>query len=85
MASRRMPTVVLVLFALVAQLAPLGLSLAPAEAAPVPVKIMPLGDSITDGLTPPHCCEVPGAYRINLDAHLRTAGYAFDFVGGRSS
>ena len=56
------------------------------SAAEPPVSIMPLGDSITDGLSASHfCCGVPGAYRISLDAHLRAAGYSFDFVGTQAS
>lgn len=39
------------------------------------VRVMPLGDSITDGLT------VPGGYRIDLWQKLVAAGYRVDFVG----
>src|SRR4051794_204410 len=39
------------------------------------VKIMPLGDSITDGY------NVPGGYRINLWQRLAAGGYTVDFVG----
>jgi lysophospholipase L1-like esterase len=39
------------------------------------VKIMPLGDSITDGF------NVPGGYRINLWQRLAAGGYTVDFVG----
>jgi len=39
------------------------------------VRVMPLGDSITDGLT------VPGGYRIDLWQKLVTGGYTVDFVG----
>lgn len=46
---------------------------APAQAAPV--KVMPLGDSITDGFT------VPGAYRTDLWQKLVQDGYDVDFVG----
>jgi hypothetical protein len=60
--------------------AALGLALATALTATAPaqaesnggVRVMPLGDSITDG------AQVPGGYRINL--WQRTAG-AVDFVG----
>ncbi|GIH16865.1 cellulose binding domain-containing protein [Rugosimonospora africana] len=38
-------------------------------------KVMPLGDSITDGLT------VPGGYRIGLWQRFQTGGYRVDFVG----
>ncbi|MDJ0556128.1 MAG: SGNH/GDSL hydrolase family protein [Microcoleaceae cyanobacterium MO_207.B10] len=39
------------------------------------VKIMPLGDSITDGY------NVPGGYRINLWKKLIDEGFNFEFVG----
>jgi lysophospholipase L1-like esterase len=39
------------------------------------VRVMPLGDSITDGLT------VPGGYRIGLWQRFVTNGYKVDFVG----
>ncbi len=52
-------------------------------AAPVPahaesnggVRVMPLGDSITDGY------NVPGGYRINLWQRMAQGGYTVDFVG----
>ncbi|MFO0553723.1 MAG: SGNH/GDSL hydrolase family protein [Polyangiaceae bacterium] len=40
-----------------------------------PCRIMPLGDSITDGY------NVPGGYRIKLWAELQAAGADIDFVG----
>ncbi|WP_212912015.1 SGNH/GDSL hydrolase family protein [Streptomyces sp. TS71-3] len=40
------------------------------------VRIMPLGDSITDGYTP-----YPGGYRVNLWQRLAAGGYRVDFVG----
>lgn len=43
--------------------------------APPPVRIMPLGDSVTLGNSPPR------SYRGFLQGHLHTAGYDFDFVG----
>jgi lysophospholipase L1-like esterase len=43
------------------------------------VRVMPLGDSITDGLT------VPGGYRIDLWQKLVAAGYRVDFVGSLSN
>jgi lysophospholipase L1-like esterase len=83
---RRASLVWLVLIAIVLQLAPAAIGVTSAAAAPTPVKIMPLGDSITHGLAANHyCCGVPGAYRINLDPTLRNAGYAFDFVGSQSN
>jgi lysophospholipase L1-like esterase len=39
------------------------------------VRVMPLGDSITDGT------QVPGGYRIGLWQRLSAAGYRVDFVG----
>ena len=39
------------------------------------VRVMPLGDSITDG------SNVPGGYRINLWQRLAAGGYTIDFVG----
>ncbi|MEO3818613.1 GDSL-type esterase/lipase family protein [Plantactinospora sp. B24E8] len=39
------------------------------------VKVMPLGDSITDGF------NVPGGYRIDLWQKVVAGGYAVDFVG----
>jgi len=48
----------------------------------VPVKILPLGDSITDGAgyNPPY-----SSYRDELYDLLTNAGYDFEFVGTRSS
>jgi lysophospholipase L1-like esterase len=39
------------------------------------VRVMPLGDSITDGF------NVPGGYRIDLWNHLMADGHQVDFVG----
>ncbi|MEE6257206.1 GDSL-type esterase/lipase family protein [Plantactinospora sonchi] len=39
------------------------------------IKVMPLGDSITDGF------NVPGGYRIDLWQKVVAGGYAVDFVG----
>lgn len=44
-----------------------------------PIKIMPLGDSITDGYF------VPGGYRIDLESAIENRGYAIDFVGSLSN
>jgi lysophospholipase L1-like esterase len=41
------------------------------------VRVMPLGDSITDGL------NVPGGYRIELWQKLVAGGYKIDFVGSQ--
>ncbi|MGC9503933.1 SGNH/GDSL hydrolase family protein [Baaleninema sp.] len=43
------------------------------------LKIMPLGDSITEGY------NVPGGYRIDLWQHLRDRGYLVDFVGTQAN
>jgi len=43
------------------------------------VKVMPLGDSITDGYT------VPGGYRIGLWQRFVSGGYTVDFVGSQSN
>ncbi|MBN1699866.1 MAG: hypothetical protein JW881_20315 [Spirochaetales bacterium] len=42
-------------------------------------KIMPLGDSITDGLV------VPGGYRIKLWSSIQNLGITIDFVGSQSN
>jgi lysophospholipase L1-like esterase len=41
------------------------------------VRVMPLGDSITDGT------QVPGGYRIGLWQRVSAAGYRVDFVGSQ--
>src|SRR5689334_1660791 len=41
------------------------------------VRVMPLGDSITEGT------QVPGGYRIGLWQRLAGAGYRVDFVGSQ--
>ncbi|MCP5545455.1 MAG: hypothetical protein H7A49_16285, partial [Akkermansiaceae bacterium] len=54
-----------------------GLTICQADEAPV--RIMPLGDSITQG-----CCSgsaVEGGYRNRLHDLLDSAGYTVDFVG----
>lgn len=43
------------------------------------VRVMPLGDSITDGLV------VPGGYRIGLWQRFTAGGYKVDFVGSLSN
>lgn len=43
------------------------------------VRVMPLGDSITDGVT------IPGAYRIGLWRRFVNDGYKVDFVGSLSN
>ncbi|MEZ0387988.1 MAG: GDSL-type esterase/lipase family protein, partial [Verrucomicrobium sp.] len=49
--------------------------ISPLSAQAPPVRIMPLGDSITFG------SSVPGGYRNKLYQLLTTAGYSVDFVG----
>ena len=44
-----------------------------------PCRVMPLGDSITDGY------NVPGGYRIRLEDLVLADGLAIDFVGGLSN
>jgi lysophospholipase L1-like esterase len=57
-----------------------GLMFAGGQAqAATAVKIMPLGDSITDGF------NVPGGYRITLKPKLDAGGYTTDFVGTMSN
>jgi lysophospholipase L1-like esterase len=51
---------------------------APQDAAP-PLRIMPLGDSITDGM------QVPGGYRTGLWQFLNSDGVAVSFVGSQAS
>ncbi|MEO5914296.1 MAG: cadherin-like domain-containing protein [Luteolibacter sp.] len=48
------------------------------EAQTPPVRILPLGDSLTSGVS---TSVVPGAYRNRLYSLLTTAGYNVDFVG----
>ncbi len=52
---------------------------ATALAASGQVRIMPLGDSITDGY------NVPGGYRIDLWTHLQNRDWDVDFVGSMSN
>jgi lysophospholipase L1-like esterase len=57
------------------------LVVAPHKDAPAsrPVRVMPLGDSITDGL------QSPGGYRSDLWQYTKADGMNIDFVGSRSS
>ena len=48
------------------------------QAAEPPVRILPLGDSLTDGFTG---TPVQGGYRNRLYSLLNGAGYQVDFVG----
>src|SRR3954467_9425876 len=43
------------------------------------VRVMPLGDSITEGT------QVPGGYRIGLWQRLAAGGYRIDFVGSQAN
>jgi lysophospholipase L1-like esterase len=54
---------------------------APHKDAPasMPVRVMPLGDSITDGL------QSSGGYRSDLWQYMKADGMKTDFVGSRSS
>ena len=49
-------------------------AVARAPAAP-PIRVLPLGDSITDG------AGAPGGYRLRLYQLLTNAGFNVDFVG----
>ncbi len=51
----------------------------PVPSAKVTTKIMPLGDSITDGIF------VPGGYRIKLWKNIVNDGFTVDFVGSLSN
>jgi lysophospholipase L1-like esterase len=70
---------------LVGALAAATLLVAPAGATATPsvqaeaVRVMPLGDSITDGF------NVPGGYRIDLWQRLVAAGRTIDFVGSQTN
>jgi lysophospholipase L1-like esterase len=44
------------------------------------VRVMPLGDSITDGYTP-----YPGGYRVDLWHRFTSEGHTVDFVGSQSN
>jgi lysophospholipase L1-like esterase len=56
-----------------------GIALGGVAQAATATRIMPLGDSITDGF------NVPGGYRITLKPKLDAGGYATDFVGTQSN
>src|SRR5689334_1660355 len=65
-----------VLMAALAMLAVAVIVVRPAQSAAVPVRIMPLGDSITAG---------PGCWRAKLWNRLQTNGFTnIDFVGTQS-
>jgi lysophospholipase L1-like esterase len=76
-AQRRLTALTTALAALAAASA---LTIGPAQAeSNGGVRVMPLGDSITDGLS------VPGGYRIDLWSKLVNGGYTVDFVGSQSN
>ncbi|MCC3654477.1 SGNH/GDSL hydrolase family protein [Streptomyces sp. S07_1.15] len=54
-------------------------SAAPADSDAAPVRVMPLGDSITDGF------NVPGGYRVDLWQKLVAGGHEIDFVGSQAN
>ena len=56
-----------------------GLAEGPPTQPPAPLRILPLGDSITTGV------GAAGGYRASLYARLVNAGYAVDFVGTKTS
>lgn len=58
-----------------------GSSVAISEAQTPPVRIMPLGDSLTSGVSN---VTVPGGYRNRLYTLLTSAGYNVDFVGTKT-
>ncbi|GGP87509.1 ricin-type beta-trefoil lectin domain protein [Saccharothrix coeruleofusca] len=75
-----MPELIRLLFTLVAALVTALPSTAPSTPAPTgEVRVMPLGDSITDGY------NVPGGYRIGLWQRLVADGRDVDFVGSGSN
>ena len=49
------------------------------DGRPVPLRVMPLGDSITMGIG----SQTTSSYRINLQMRLQAAGLAADFVGSQ--
>ena len=67
-----------VLAAVAAMVAAVPIATTPASAeSNGGVRVMPLGDSITDGFS------VPGGYRIGLWQRLAAGGYRVDFVGSQ--
>jgi lysophospholipase L1-like esterase len=59
--------------------------LAAIAAAAEPIRIMPLGDSITRGAICPKPGDVPGGYRTRLWKRLTDAGHKVHFVGADTS
>jgi lysophospholipase L1-like esterase len=77
----RMLTTAVALLAVVLPAAPAAASDAPGPPADLPIRIMPLGDSITYGVGTPN----DSGYRHELYDRLATAGLNVDFVGGMTS
>ena len=70
----------LLLTILIAALAAVGVTAAPGAASAESnggTRVMPLGDSITEGT------QVPGGYRIGLWQRMAAGGYRVDFVGSQ--
>jgi VCBS repeat-containing protein len=66
------------LFRVLCLLTTLSAGVSHSQAQTPPVRIMPLGDSLTSGISG---FSVPGAYRNRLYSVLTTAGYNVDFIG----
>ena len=76
MQVRRFSIVITVLTVIIATI--MGVSVS--RAATAPIKIMPVGDSVTAGIG----STGNGAYRTNLYTAYTNAGISFDFVGSQS-
>jgi lysophospholipase L1-like esterase len=72
MRGRRIGAVLVAVLALTGAVARAGAAAAESNGG---VRVMPLGDSITEGT------QVPGGYRIGLWQRLAAGGYRVDFVG----
>ncbi|MFD7660377.1 GDSL-type esterase/lipase family protein [Actinosynnema sp. NPDC059797] len=76
----RLSAAVAALTAAAALVAAPAINAARADVAPAAaVRVMPLGDSITDGF------NVPGGYRVDLWQKFTAGGYAVDFVGSAAN
>src|SRR3990170_7126214 len=78
-ASRRRPVAVLVFVLVVASVMPLGIPTA--SGLGVPVRVMPLGNSITRGVVG---STDNAGYRNDLYASLSASGYVVDMVGSQA-
>jgi lysophospholipase L1-like esterase len=74
---RMIRIIALTAFMTLAILANLAVAMSEARAATTPVRIMPLGDSLTKGTGSPGL----NGYRISLQSRLNEAGRVWDFVG----